>query len=68
MQAVLLLDSAQEKAKPLLDHAQEALGGLYESLAAYSVQGIHAASEHLVLAQQALSARIHGFMHTVNGN
>ncbi len=58
MQAASLAESATEKAQPLMHHVQDALGDLYEVVAAYSLQGLHAAS----LAQQAISARIHGLI------
>lgn len=46
--------------QPLLQHLHEAMGRLYELLAAYSAQGLHAAS----VAQQAISARFHGLMES----
>jgi hypothetical protein len=55
------------KARPILEQTQHALGDAYSILAMYSAQGMHAASEHLGLAQQAISAHIHSMIYTANG-
>ncbi len=54
-QAGGLAESLQEKMHPLFEHVHDAVDGAYDFVAAYSVQGLQAAS----MIQQTISARIH---------
>ncbi|BDA41059.1 hypothetical protein COCOBI_01-7140 [Coccomyxa sp. Obi] len=53
-----LAESLHEKVHPLFEHVHDALDGAYDFVAAYSVQGLQAAS----MVQQTVSARIHNLI------
>lgn len=57
-QAGGLAESVYEKVQPLYEQIHDALDGAYDVVAAYSVQGLQAAS----IVQQTISARIHGLI------